>query len=900
MKTLYIIDGNAYIHRAYHALPPLNTSFGVSVGAVYGFIKLLLKIKNTYKPDYLVVCFDYPAKNFRHEIYPEYKATRKPIDQQLISQMPIAREAAAALNIFSAEVKGYEADDLIAAIADKAQKNGVKTVIVTGDKDILQLVNDNVSVWNDSKDILYNAKKVEEKYGVSPQQFAYILALMGDASDNVPGVKGIGEKTALKLVKEYGSLENIIKHSSDVSGRTGELLRNGTADALKSLELVSLDGAKVDYNFDFKDAQTKESDDETTNAFFEKYEFKSLLKNSKSNLAQSEKPKHSVAASFETKTPPKIENFKFETVIVDDIEILQNIIAEIKRAGAVSVKTILNNVDSLKPEVAGISFALENKAYYAPLNHNDMMVKQIGFPVFIEQFKEVLEDKHIKKIGFDLKYERNIYNSFKLTLGGECFDVMLAVYCLDPSNPNDIAGAAEVYGITLPDENFLGKGSKKISFSDADVKNVADFACARAQCAFELYALLEPELKKSNLENLFNNIEMPLVEVLSDMEIEGIEVDKHYLESLQTQMSGEIKNIERKLYKQAGTEFNINSPKQIADIMFNKLGFPALKKTKTGYSTGEEVLSELAPSYPFAGELLKYREVQKLLSTYVEPTINYEAYYGKRIHTIFNQAVTTTGRLSSSDPNLQNIPVKTEYGRQIRKAFVASKGKTFFSADYSQIDLRVLADISGDEALIKAFKAGQDIHSATAREIFGSDDKNFRSAAKAINFGIVYGISPFGLSKQLGISVSAAKSYIDSYFARYAGVKRWMGEIVDSARRTGRVCTITGRIRYVDELKSSNFVVRQSGERLALNTPIQGTSADIIKIAMINIYNELKKRKLKSKLLLQVHDDLLAEVLDEEFSEVAELIKYNMEQAVNLKVPLAVSTAKGKNWGEMQ
>ncbi|MCL2389079.1 MAG: DNA polymerase I [Elusimicrobia bacterium] len=908
MKTFYIIDGNAYLHRAYHALPPLSTSSGISVNAVYGFVKLLLRIKKGSgttlpAPDYFAVCFDYPSKNFRHEIYPDYKATRKALEQDLITQMPIAREAVRALNIFTAEVQGLEADDLMAKMAFCAKKENIKTVIVTGDKDILQLVGENVYVWNDSKNIIYDALKVEEKYGLPPQKLPYMFALMGDASDNVPGVKGIGEKTAVKLIKEYGNLENLLNHASDITGRTGELLRSGANDALKSLELVKLSGDKVNCPFNFKDAETKEANTAEANAFFAKYELKSFIsKASPEVLSDITVKKSATVQEVYSK-----KQLNFNTEIIDTIEALKNLALEISKTKHFAFKTLLNNADTLKPEIAGISFACAGKAYYVPLNHNDMMIAQVSQDVFVQEFKEIFENKSIEKTGFDLKRERNICNALGISLKNIAFDGMLAAYCIDPSKHNDVSSTAEAYlGTTLPDESFLGKGNKKKVFSDAEINLAANFGGACALASLELCDTLKHEINKHNLGHLFNNVEMPLVEVLSDMEIQGIKVDKSYLERLKSEMSSEIKHIEKLLYKEAGVEFNINSSKQTSDIMFNKLGFPALKKTKTGYSTDEDVLTQLSDNYPFAQNLLKYREVQKLLSTYVEPIIAYEEYYGNtRIHTVFNQALTTTGRLSSSDPNLQNIPVKTAYGRQIREAFVAGAGKTFFSADYSQIDLRVLAHISEDEALIKAFKSGGDIHAFTAREIFNIPqgaqvDENLRRAAKSINFGIVYGMSPFGLSKQLGISMGEAKSYIDSYFARYHGVKAWMEKIVKDTKRLGYVTTITGRVRYVKELQSSNHAVRLAGERLALNTPIQGSSADIIKIAMLNIYKEFNKQGLQSKLLLQVHDDLLAEISDTEFNAASEIIKRSMENAVTLKVPLEVGTAHGKNWGQMK
>lgn len=896
MKKFYVIDGNAYIHRAYHALPPLSTSKNQQVNAVYGFIKLLLKIKKNFNPDFMAVCFDYPEKNFRHTIYKEYKANRKALDEALISQMPIAREAAKALNIAELEVRGFEADDLIATVAHNNYKDKVQTVIVTGDKDILQLVEDDQTlVWNDSKDILFNEEKVEEKFDVSPKQLRDVFALMGDASDNVPGIKGIGEKTAVKLIKEYGTLEKILDNADKVSGKTGELLRNGKDAALMSKKLVSLD-EEVPLKYEISDFISKETDINTALPFFEKYEFKSLIK------------QFSPESAAEVKKEEKKETMhstKFSYEIIDNKEKAVNIAEEIKEIGVFAIKTITTSEDSLKTQIVGVSLAFNNKAYYFPAAHNDLTASQLSFDDFKEVFKDVFTDKKIKKTGYDLKRERNIYKMLNINLKNIYFDVMIASYCLNPSASHDLSYLAdEELKLTINDDSFLGKASKKISFADASIEKTADHANQMAVSSFALYEIFEKRLKNNKLNELFYDIEMPLVEVLSDMEIAGIKVDTKFLHSFNEKIVKEIKGIEKKIYEAAGKEFNINSPKQLSVIMFEKLNLPVIKKTKTGYSTDEEVLRELS-SYEFPAEILKYRELQKLKTTYIDPITNYCVYYGDRIHTIFNQTVTATGRLSSTEPNLQNIPIKSEYGREFRKAFIAEDKKIFISADYSQIDLRVLAHLSQDEKLIESFKEGEDIHSATAREVFNIPKNKevpteLRNASKAINFGIVYGMSPYGLSKQLDIPVVKAKEYIDGYFERYKGVKKWTKDIVTQAKKDGYVCTITGRVRYIDELKSTNTQVKLAGERMAMNTPVQGSSADIIKIAMVNIYNEIKEKNYEALMLLQVHDDLLFEVSEKIEESFSKIIKEKMESAVKLKVPLIVDVKKGKNWGEMR
>ncbi|MDR1940743.1 MAG: DNA polymerase I [Endomicrobium sp.] len=900
MKTFYIVDANAYIHRAYHALPPLSTSDNRQVNAVYGFIKLLLKIKETFKPDYIAACFDYPAKNFRHALYSDYKAHRKPLDEALISQMPAAREAVEALNIAKCEIEGYEADDLIASIAERNKKENIKTVIVTGDKDILQLVvNDKILVWNDSKDIMFDEEKVEEKFGVPPKRLLDVFSLMGDAADNIPGIKGIGEKTAVKLINEFTTLENVLANADAVKGKTGELLKNYKEDALKSRMLAQL---KTDapVNDNASDFESKNLDEKKASDFFAKYEFNSLLKKYFGKEIQPAALERGKNVSFNFDFKP--EEFKSE--IANSKVSVEKLVKEIQKNGEFALKTLGSSADSLKSKIVGVSFYAGEAAYYVPVGHNDFTLTQISFDEFKEVFSEVLSDKKIKKIGFDLKHERNIYKTNGLEINGLEFDAMLASYCLNPLKPHDISYMSKEYlNFDAGDESFLGKGAKKIAFADAPAQQSAQYANSVSYASYNLRPALKKVSDDAQLSALFSDIEMPLVEILSDMELAGIKIDAEFLKTFNEKIVSEIKNVENKVYAAAGGEFNVNSPKQLGFIMFEKLNMPVIKKTKTGYSTDEEVLTELS-SYEFAREILKYRELQKLKSTYIDPIVNYCAYYGKRIHTIFNQAVTSTGRLSSTEPNLQNIPIKSAYGREFRKAFIPEDKKIFVSADYSQIDLRVLAHISRDEKLIRAFKDGQDIHCATAREVFDIPKAqqvpaDLRSAAKSINFGIVYGMSPFGLSKQLGIPFTKAKEYIEGYFERYSGVKKWMKQMVIDAQKDGYVRTITGRIRYMPEFAAHNAQVKQAGERIALNMPIQGTSADIIKIAMVNIYNELKNRKIDALMLLQVHDDLLFEVAQSHADELKELIKDKMENAVSLLVPLSVDIKTGKSWGEM-
>jgi DNA polymerase-1 len=907
MKKFFIIDGNAYIHRAYHALPPLSTSNNQQVNAVYGFIRLLLKIKSSFAPDYIAVCFDYPSKTFRHEMFKEYKANRKPLDEALISQMPLAREAVEALNIYKVEIQGYEADDLIATIAKHNKESSVQTVVVTGDKDILQLTEDeSVLIWNDSKDIMYDSAKVEEKYGVKPKQLLDIFAMTGDMSDNVPGIKGIGEKTALKLLKEYGTLENILQKADSIKGNVGKLLQQGKDNAELSKKLIELDD-NVPLDYELNNFENKNLDIKKTVSFFEKYEFKSLIDKYSGKSKDSEKVEYKITKIFEKK------EFTYDNFVQDDLkfEIVNSLsrtleVADIiKHAQEFALKTVGSDTDSLKAKIVGVSVCVNRKSFYFPIGHDDLTVMQISLDEFIKIFAPILASSKIKKIGHGLKQERNIYKMINIALNNTYFDTMLASYCLDPTKSNEIADLSRNY-LNFELSNIISsvKGTKKISFANLPIDNVAKYANSFSAVEFALCKIFEKQIKEKNVANLFFNIEMPLVEVLSEMEIAGIKIDTFFLRTFDEKIVFELKTVESVIYKIADKEFNINSPKQLAHVMFEKLNLPVIKKTKTGYSTDESVLMKLS-SYELPCEILKYRELQKLKNTYIDPISSYCFYYGDRIHTVFNQAITVTGRLSSTEPNLQNIPIRSAYGREFRKIFIPETGKIFISADYSQIDLRVLAHISKDKKLIDAFNEGADIHAATAREIFNikKDDplpENFRNAAKSINFGIVYGMSPFGLSRHLNISLAQAKEYIDGYFEKYNGVKTWMNNIVKQALSDGYVKTIIGRIRYIPELRSSSVQIRNAGERMALNTPVQGTSADIIKIAMINVYNELKIKAYKSLMLLQVHDDLLLEVPLEEKESIISVIKDKMEKAVRLDVPLLIDIKVGNNWGEIK
>ncbi len=903
-EVLYIIDASAYIHRAYHAIRPLTTSTGIPTNAVYGFIKLINKIKKEQNPNYIAICFDHPSKNFRHKLSPVYKANRKQIDEDLIKQMPIARQAVEAMKLAHFEQAGFEADDIIGTISKKAERAGIKVVIVTGDKDLFQLVNDNIHIWNESKNIMFDKQKVYEKYGLYPDKIVDMLALMGDSCDNVCGIKGIGEKTAVKLINTYGSVENIIANVDSIKGKLSQAIKDGTNDVLLSKKLVQLE-LNVPIDILLENMKFNDNLFETAQDFLKQYELYSFIPNkSKQNTFQSEQENKDNISVQENLVIHK--ETKNNVIIVDTKEKANNLKLDLLQQKEIAINVETTGSQIMQDLIVGISLCYgQNNNYYIPINHNDFILQQVEEKDFIEIFKPVFENENINFIGCDLKFIKHILSTININLKNIDFDVMIASYCINPSQQHTIENLALKYlnFHIKTDEEIFSKGTKKIKTDNLSVETLSEYSCSKSVSVYNLKNILINELNKNNLSTLFFDIEMPIVQVLYEMEDIGIKIDSNFLNDFDKELVNAISVIEQNIYSFAGETFNINSPKQLATILFDKLKLPPVKKTKTGFSTDETVLLELS-QYDIANEILKYRELQKLKTTYVDSIKRFIEAEGERIHTIFNQAITTTGRLSSSDPNLQNIPIRTEYGKKLRKAFVADNGNIFVSADYSQIDLRSLAHISKDKNLIKAFNSGQDIHTATAMKVFNIPNKEAvtkqqRVAAKSINFGIVYGISPFGLAKQLDIPVKQAKEYIDSYFSKYTGIKNWSNRIIEETKQKGYVKTITGRVRYIPEINSSNKQIVSFGERMALNTPVQGTSADIIKIAMINVSKKLKEMNLKAKILLQVHDDLLLEVPKEEKNIVINMLKYEMEHAVKLDVPLLVDVKVGSNWADL-
>lgn len=887
MPTLYLIDAHAYLHRAYHALPPMNTSRGEPVNAIYGFLRMINKIIRQHKPDYMAVCFDTAAPTFRHKALPTYKATRKETDQALISQFPIARDAVEAMGLARFEQDGYEADDLIAHLSRAGVKQGWDVVIVSGDKDALQLVNERVRVLNEFKDIVFDEDKVKEVWGVAPKQIPEVLALMGDTSDNVPGVKGIGEKTAVKLIQEHGTLEALLEAAPKLKGNVSTLLVSDAEMARKSRELVSL-GADVPHLLvDWDSCRVQAPKAETFVPFLQRMEFQAMLK--------------------EVLPAQAVDTSKRDYGVLLTEKDLADWVAKAKTAERLAVDVETTGIDALSVHLVGIALSTQpNSARYIPLRHGGLgEPAQVSLDVAQKHLVPLFQGKPAL-YGHNLKYDSLVLKRHGFPLGKLTCDTMVASYVLNPSrNSHGLKDLVlELVGESMtPIEELIGKGAKQTTMDTVPIEKAAPYACADVDMTLRLADRLEPRIRELGLSKLFYELEMPLVSILGEMEQKGIRIGRSYLQEFGKQLNERIAALEKTIHDLAGEQFNVNSTKQLAVILFEKLKLPVVRKTKTGYSTDEEVLQKLSAHHALPQTLLEYRELQKLYSTYIDSLLE-AAGEDERVHTSFNQTVAATGRLSSSNPNLQNIPIRTENGRLIRKAFIPADGTRLLSADYSQIDLRMLAHISQDTAMCKAFRAGEDIHTATAVEIFGikPEDVNaeMRRVAKSINFGIVYGISAFGLSQQLGIAMDVAQGHIKRYFERYPGVKNWIDQILETARREGSVRTLLGRVRFLPEINSGNGAVRGFAERTAMNTPIQGTSADVIKVAMLHLSEARQAGQWVGDMLLQVHDELVFEIPEKEFETSSLVIKKIMENAVALDIPVVVDLKTGPNWTEMK
>ena len=888
-KTFYLIDGTSYIFRAFFGVrQQLSTSKGFPTNALYGFINMLQKVIRDEKPDYLVVAFDSPEKTFRHKIYSDYKANRDAPPEELSKQFPYFEPLVEAYGLSSIRRPGFEADDIIGTLAKKGTQEGLDVVIVSGDKDMMQLISSNVHMFDTMKNKKFMNKEVLEKFGVPPEKVIEVMGLMGDSSDHIPGVTGVGPKTAAELIQKFGSIESLYNRIDEVEkNKVKEKLERDKKNAFMSRQLVSID-TEMDLKFNSALMKPGKIDNDKLKKMFQEFEFVSFLKGVQGGAVKSIKVDHS----------------DYKTILTEkSFNDLLKFLAK-EKYFAFDVETT-----SKRPvwaRMVGISFSFKDgSAYYIPLAHRYLGVPdQLEFKKVCGKLKPIFEDKSIKKCGHNIKYDLIVMANEGIALAGIDFDSMIASYLLNPSSRGHGLDALtmEYFGHqNLTYKEMVGIGNKEIGFDEVEIDRATEYAAEDSDMTWRLKGKLQPQLKDSTLK-LYKEIELPLLEVLAEIELNGIYVDRKHLTELSSKIDKELLCLEKDIYLLASEDFNINSPKQLAVILFEKLKLPVVKKTKTGYSTDVSVLELLAVEHKLPKQVLSFRQLTKLKTTYVDALPREIFINTGRVHTSFNQTVTATGRLSSSNPNLQNIPIRSDMGREIRKAFTAEGGNILLSADYSQIELRILAHLSQDKALKNAFDKGEDVHARTAADIFGSSldqvDENSRRIAKAVNFGIIYGLSAFGLSRQLNISRNDAKNFIGQYFSLYSNVKEFMNNTVAEARECGYTLTMFNRRRYLPDLKSDNRQVRESAERIAINSPIQGSAADLIKVAMIRLSRKLKKLKLNSKMILQVHDELVFECPVSEKKEIESLVRKEMEGASTLSVPLVVDIGWGKNWHE--
>ena len=887
-KRLYIIDGQGHAYRAFYAVTSLSTSDGRPTNVVYGFTTMLLRLLREEKPDYLIVSFDPKGPTFRHREYAPYKAHRKKMEESLSDQMPLIEEVVGGFNIPIYSVPNYEADDVIGTIARKAANDSYQVVIMSGDQDLYQLVGPEISVLSQSRgeNLIYDRKGVEEKFGVPPEKVIEVKGLMGDSSDNIPGVPGIGAKTAIKLIKEFGDLENLLKNPDQVKGEKLKRSLEEFADQARlSRRLATID-TDVPLELDLEGSKVKEPDRERLGKIFQSLEFKRLV------VEMAEEPKK--------KAPTK-----YNTVLSE--KDLNGLIRKLKASGGFALDTETTSVHPMKAKIVGLSFShAPYEAYYIPLRHDYLGApSQLSIDLVMEKMKPILEDKKLKKYGQNIKYDSIVLKNLGVEVRGVSFDTMIASYLLDPGRRGhslDDLALDHLQEKTTPIESLIGKGAKQISMSEVEVSKASDYACEDADLTYRLSDLLKSKLHDKELDSLYQDVEIPLIDVLAEMETNGVSIDGEHLGSMSKKFATKLKRLTKKIHREAGEEFNINSTQQLATIFYDKLEYPVIRKTKTGRSTAVGVLEELAKEHRLPAFILQYRQLSKLKSTYIDALPKMVDLQTGRIHTSFNQTVAATGRLSSSDPNLQNIPVRTEEGREIREAFVPGSDRLLLSADYSQIELRILAHISQDANLIKAFANDEDIHQRTASEMMDVTPEevtaDMRRIAKNINYGVIYGMGAFRLANELGIDMKIAQGYIDGYFENYTGVKTYMDDILVEAQDRGYVTTLLGRRRYINDIGARDFNRRSFAERTAMNAPIQGSAADLIKLAMVRIYEKMKKEKLESKMILQVHDELVFEVPEDEKEGMAELVTEEMASAIKMDVPIKVDVYLGSNWAE--
>ena len=887
-KTLYLIDGSAYVYRAYHAIRGLSNSKGLPTNAVFGFTRMLLKLIQDRTPGYVVMVFDAKGPTFRHERYPEYKANRPPMPEDLSIQIPLIKKVVEGFRLPEFEQPGFEADDLIGTLSRMAEAAGFSVIMVTGDKDFIQLVTDKSTIWDPMKDETIDQETVRTKFGVEPHQMVDVMGLSGDAVDNIPGVPGIGQKTALSLIQTFKSMDDLYDRVESITKKKQkENLVQYKEQAYLSRELVTIK-TDVPITCDLEEFVVQAPDNALLAQLFKDLEFRQLQQ------------------AFPVQTDLSQKNY---AAILEKDE-LGKLIKRLETSGLIALDTETTSQNPMQADLVGLSFSIKpDEAFYIPCGHDyDGAPEQLDLKEVLNQLKPVLENPKVKKIGQNIKYDWLVLVRNGIDLQGVVFDTMLASYLINPSkrahNLDQIA-LDFLDHKTIAYEDVVGKGKKDRGFGQVPVEEATPYACEDADITLMAKNVLEPKLRDIDLLDLLEEVEMPLVPVLMRMEQTGVSLDTEKLRELSKSFEQRLENLESSIYAVAGEKFNIKSSQQLGHILFEKLQLPVQKKTrkKTGYSTDVKVLTTLAGQHELPALVLEHRTLAKLKSTYADALMDLIHPETGRIHTSYNQTVAATGRLSSSDPNLQNIPIRTDDGREIRRAFIPRKDWYLVSADYSQVELRILAHYSNDEILIQAFLDDEDIHARTAAEVFQAEPSSItpelRRQAKAINFGIIYGMSAYGLSQQLGISQKMAKTYIDNYFSRYHGVKGYMDQIIQEASKDMKTSTLLGRIRFLPDINNPNRNIRQFAERTAINTPIQGTAADLLKLAMIRIDSAFREKNLRSAMILTVHDELVFEVPPDELEEVKTFVKELMEGVWELKAPLKVNVEWGHNWAEV-
>ncbi len=934
---LFILDASSYLFRAYYAIGHLSSSKGIPTNATYGFVQMFLRLLEEHKPTHLVAVWDRPEPTFRKQVFEAYKAQRKEMPSDLAEQIPWIKKILQAMNIPALEKAGFEADDIIGTITRRFENEGIQIVIVTGDKDLMQLVSDRVELLDTMKNRRTDIKGVHERFGVAPAQVTQVLGLSGDASDNIPGVPGIGEKTATSLIQQFGSIDSLYQRLDEVKGKKREILEKNKELALLSRQLVTID-CQVPIDFKLEDFKTSpnpllckegaipsawqaEGEAQTSPLYeiFKELGFTRLLSQFVSDSSSSSEG----AGAGE-----KIDTTKY--LLVNTEENFQTLLKDLEQVPEFAFDTETTSLNPREAKLVGLSFCTEEgRAYYVPVGHvrplpNPLLGKerepgdhplltkegaggrsdptQLDLRHVLHSLKPILENPLKLKVAQNFKFDYQVLKTHGVEVSPLSVDPMIASYLIDPTEGHGMDALAQKYlgHRTIRYEEVTDAGRK--SFAEVPLDQALAYSGEDADVTFRLSKIFLQKIKEENLLGVFQKIEIPLVSVLADIELTGIRIDRAWLTYLQNDFSDRMKKSEIKIYELAGEEFNVNSTKQLGKILFEKLSLPVQRKTKTGYSTDVDVLTTLAKLHDLPREILAYRSLTKLKSTYVDALLAIADPKTDRVHTSFNQTVAETGRLSSSDPNLQNIPIRTEDGRKIRRAFIAPEGFQLLSADYSQIELRLLAHVSKDESLVKAFQNGEDVHRMTAATLFGIEPKEvtseMRSVGKTLNFSVIYGQTPFGLSGQIGVSQAKAKEYIEQYFLKYPGVLKYREEVLKEAREKGEVRTLYGRRRKVPDILSKNMGARGFAERIAFNTVIQGTAADLIKLAMIEIDQKFKLQKIKSKMLLQVHDELVFEVCEDELELVKNLVRHEMENIASLSVPLQVDLSLGQNWGE--